>query len=52
LRRNITKEGVKEMDKKAIHDMRSKIHEKGWHIYKLRADKSLPNNSDVARRIE
>lgn len=32
--------------------MKNKIHEKGWHIYKLRADKSLPNNSDVARRIE
>ena len=52
LLRNIMKEGSAEKDKKAIADMNTKIHEKGWHIYKLRADKSLPNNTDVARRIE
>jgi hypothetical protein len=46
------KEGDGDKDIKAIQDMRSKIHEKGWHIYKLRSDKSLPNNSGVARRIE
>lgn len=52
LYRNIMKQGDDAKDRKAIDDMKNQIYEKGWKIYKLRPDKSLPNNSDVARRIE
>lgn len=51
--RNIMKQGSEDgKDLKAIETMKNQIYDKGWKIYKLRPDKALPNNTDVARRIE
>lgn len=50
--RDIMKQGDDAKDRKAIAELKNQVYEKNWKIYKLRADKSLPNNLDVARRIE
>ena len=52
LHKYFMKQGDDTKDRQAVDDMRNQIHEKGWKIYKVRPDKSLPNNSEVARRIE
>lgn len=46
------KQGDDAKDRKAIEDLKKQVYDKGWKIYKLRPDKALPNNSEVARRIE
>jgi hypothetical protein len=38
------KQGDDNCDKKAISDLKLKVYDKGWKIYKIRSDKSLPNN--------
>jgi hypothetical protein len=45
------KQGDDAKDRKAISDLKNQVYDKGWKIYKLRPDKALPNNCDVARRI-
>ncbi len=50
--RNIFKQGSEDKDLKAIKAMKNQIYDKVWKIYKLRPDKALPNNTEVARRIE
>ncbi len=45
------KQGDDNIDKKAIKDLKLQVYDKGWKIYKIREDKSLPNNIDVAKRI-
>jgi hypothetical protein len=46
------KQGEEERDTASLRDLSKKIFDKNWHIYKIREDKSLPNNIDVVKRIE
>lgn len=39
-------------DQNSLKEMRNKIYDKNWHIYKVREDKALPNNIEVVKRIE
>ena len=32
--------------------MSKRVYDKNWRIYKLREDKSMPNNSDIVKKIE
>ena len=52
LRMNLMKQGEEDRDNKILNDWKKKIYDKNWHIYKIREDKSLPNNVDVVKRIE
>ena len=49
---NLMKQGEEGEDYAAISDIKNKVYDKNWKIYKERADKSLPNNKDVVKRIE
>lgn len=50
--RDIMKQGEDAKDRQAIIALKKQIYDKGWKIYKLRPDKALPNNLEVARKIE
>ena len=52
IRMNLMKQGEEGEDYAAISDIKNKVYDKNWKIYKERADKSLPNNKDVVKRIE
>ena len=39
-------------DMDAVGSFQRGIPDKGWKIYKTRDDRPLPNNADVAKRIE
>ena len=45
------KQNDEERDNEAIKDVTKKIFNKNWKIYKIREDKSLPNNTEVVKRI-
>jgi hypothetical protein len=38
------KQGDEDKDIKIIEGIKKKIYDKNWKIYKIREDKSLPNN--------
>lgn len=46
------KQGDDNADKKAVKAVVSTVYDKCWKIYKIRGDKSLPNNTEVAKKIE
>ena len=46
------KQNDEERDNEAIKDVTKKIFNKNWKIYKIREDKSLPNNTEVVKRIQ
>lgn len=52
LRSNLMKQGDEQKDIKAIEGIKKKIYDKNWKIYKIREDKSLPNNIDTVKKIE
>jgi len=46
------KQGEEEKDQQAVNELKRQIYDQCWKIYKIRQDKSLPNNYEVARKIE
>jgi hypothetical protein len=52
LRSNLMKQGEEETDMKAITTIKKRIYDKSWKIYKIRRDKTLPNNVDTVKKIE
>lgn len=46
------KQGDDSADNKAIKAVKQTVYDKCWKIYKIRGDKSLPNNIEVAKKIE
>lgn len=46
------KQGDETRDEEAVVSLKKQIYDKCWKIYKIRQDKSLPNNFEVARKIE
>ena len=46
------KPGDDDRDEEAIKTFKMKIYDKSWQIYKVREDKTLPNNSDIVKKIE
>jgi hypothetical protein len=51
IKNQIMKQGEEERDTAAIKEMKRRIYDKNWKIYKVREDKQLPNNNEVVRRI-
>ena len=52
IRQNLMKQGDEERDTEAIKAVTQRVSTKSWKIYKVREDKSLPNNTEIVKKIE
>lgn len=51
IRSEIMKPSDEEKELDVILNLQKSLYDKCWKIYKIRMDKALPNNVEVARRI-